>query len=210
MNNNVDIPALKNRYATVVAELDNYYDPIDKIEHLGNFIKELLKAYGTNEVLLATPVNVALEYDLLSFPETEAAKNEEDKSEEFVEFENLINETSDKLKQNQTIQWMDADWIREHNGLTEMDIYHYNNSVWFHFLIVRIGIVDGDVKFTWQQCQSKNLDDCEDYEKETDWLILGNMAVFGVKFLIKLINLLLSCPEIWEYTFKYPQLHKLR
>lgn len=209
MNNNVDIPALKERYKVVVADLDNYYDPIDKIEHLGDFIKEILEAYGTNEVVLAAPVEICIDYELL--PSTDAVKNEEENCEDTAELENLINEISDELKKDQTIQWMDPEWVRE-QGLIEMDIYHYNHSLWFGNLIIRIGIVDGAVKFTWQQNQGESSDEiCSTgYEKESDWLKLDNMAIFGVKFLVELTDLLLSCPEIWEYTFKYPQFHKLK
>lgn len=212
MNNNVDIPALKERYATVVAELDNYYDPIDKIEHLGNFIKELLKAYGTNEVLLATPLDIDSDFIDDFLYEEEMVKNEEYESDK-LELETLIKETADQLKQDQTIQWTEPVWIYEHpTGLIQMEINHDNFSVWFQTLIVRIGIVDDTVKFTWQQHQSDCLDDIcmTDYEKETDWLKIGNMAALGIETLIKLVDMLLSCPKIWKYTFKYPQFHKLK
>ena len=59
MNDSVDKKILTSKLDTVIGELDSIHDPLDKIDRIADFIKEILIAYGTNEVVLATPNSYA-------------------------------------------------------------------------------------------------------------------------------------------------------
>ena len=56
MNETVDKIALKSRLEIVIGELDRIHDPLDKIDRIADFIKEILNAYGTDEVVVASPI----------------------------------------------------------------------------------------------------------------------------------------------------------
>lgn len=225
MNNNIDISIFEARYKAIISRFEGPYDPIYKAELLGGLIKEILEAYGTNEVLLATPSNENCEKKPMTRQEKELAlkewidaiKNGEDCSDDECElWEERIDEITDKFNRGEFIEWVSPQWIEDHpKGAIIQEISYHINPYAEETTIVRIGIVDGETKLTWQQTMADRHEDLWDRDScvnfaESDWLKFGNIAHLGFDFLHNLIKMLLSCPEIWEYTFKYPQLHKLK
>ena len=100
-------------------------------------------------------------------------------------------------------EWWESPWI-ESSGYT---IYYQD---WDPSKIcVRLGIVDDTVKFTSQtlECVDKH-GDKTNLLPETDWLKLCNID--DPDFIIQLVELILEVPKIWEYSAKYPGLHKMK
>ena len=137
MNDSVDKKILTSKLDTVIGELDSIHDPLDKIDRIADFIKEILIAYGTNEVVLATPNSYA------------------DTPEEFEEYitedYSSLNEFYEYLKSSDKIIWCEPYWIYDHeNGHTERSIYFYNLNLWTAKTIVRLGILNDRLMITLQ------------------------------------------------------------
>ncbi len=197
MNETVDKKNLTAKLNTVIGELDSIHDPLDKIDRIADFIKEILIAYGTNEVVLATPNPYA------------------DTPEEFEEYitedYSSLNEFYEYLKSSDKIIWSEPYWIYDHeNGHIERSIYFYNRSLWTAITIVRLGILNDRLMITLQIGKANNQDDSTDYdnlEYETDWIKPGNL--YSVEDWIDLATLLLSNDDIWKYNKMYPSLRKM-
>lgn len=202
---------LERRLNACKVRIASIYDPIDKITEIGHLLKSILETNGVHEVVLATPLDCELkleEYDTIDLVEYFC----EGTDHSFLEY------IESRKNGYEVFSWSEPSWIMWNNTET------YDESVYYDILsqynglnrtiIVRLGIVDGIVKFTCQKILQEEVDDLPgcavgepEEQPETDWLKLANIASVNKWLLIA--HLLLNNDTIWEYSKKYPQLHKL-
>lgn len=195
MNDTIDKIVLKSRLETVICELDSIYDPLDKIDRIADFIKEILNAYGTDEVVVASPL----------VSEAETIEEFEDCLKEYEEMS--LEEAYEHLKSGEKIIWYEPYW--SYKGITR-DILFDNQSLWTETTIVRFGIINNKLMITLQQGKATGPEeaaDPENIEFETDWIKPGN--IYGVQYWIDLAKLLLNCDDIWKFNKLYPGIKKL-
>lgn len=182
----------------VEGQINLLNDPIDKIAKMQPFIKKVLETQNVSELVLASPMG----------PEIEFEKYETDDhwlgASIFDAIEAYVNDTDPEF------EWWEPIWVayedskpREETGLS---LYYENNDDERH-IIVRLGIVDGVVKFM-RQVVLFDSDWHKTINKESDWLRLENVA--NDYFWLQLTVILLTKKEVWEYNDKYPQFHKLK
>ena len=197
MNESVDKKSLNSRLDTVIGELEGIHDPLDKIDRIADFVKEILIAYGTNEVVLASPN-----------PEPLTPEELEDC---ILDDYSSLDELYEYTKSGEKIDWDEPYWIYDNEiGSIERDFYYYNRSLWTAITIVRLGILNDKLMVTLQFGKAKFQEDSTDYdnlEPETGWIKPGNL--YSVEDWIDLAKLLLSCDDIWKYNKMYPGLRKI-
>ena len=196
MNETVDKKNLTAKLNTVIGELDSIHDPLDKIDRIADFIKEILIAYGTNEVVLATPFSNADTPDEFE----DCIKDDYESLDELYEY----------FKRGNKIVWTQPNWIYDKEGSIDREIYFYNRSLWTAITIVRLGILNDRLMITLQLGSAENEDDSTDYdnlEPETDWIKPGNL--YSVEDWIDLAKLLLNCDDVWRFNKLYPGLKKM-
>ena len=197
MNDSVDKNSLNSKFDTVIGELKSIHDPLDKIDRIADFVKEILIAHGTNEVVLATP------------------NPDPDTPEEFEECikddYSSLDELYEDLKSGNKIIWSQPYWIYDNEvGSIERNIYFYNRSLWTAITIVRLGIIKDKLMVTLQLGKAENEEDSTDFdnlENETDWIKPGNL--YSVEDWLDLAKLLLTCDDIWRFNKMYPGLRKM-
>ncbi len=196
MDKNI-VSEFRTKFEQIKREEGAYSDPLDYIELIAGFIKELMIAHGTNEIVLATPDN--------------SNEGIEDLEESLEDWGSSLSEIESAIKNNMQIVWDRPSWIAESDlGDIDREIYFYNCSEWVYFIVVRLGIVDGELRFTWQRGRAEFQDDASDPDNlnnESVWLKPGNIPM--TQFWSRLVSLLLDCEDIWKFTTMYPQLHKL-
>lgn len=197
MTESVDKKNLKSMLNTIIGELDSIHDPLDKIDRIADFIKEVLIAYGINEVVLATPIP--------------GAETPEEFGDRITDDYESLDELYKDLKSGNKIIWSEPEWVyNDENASIERNIYFYNRSLWTAITIVRLGILNDKLMVTLQLGKAENQDDSTDYdniEYETDWIKPGNL--YSVEDWLALAKLLLSCDDIWKYNKMYPALRKM-
>ncbi|MBD5215526.1 MAG: hypothetical protein HDS78_03275 [Bacteroidales bacterium] len=197
MNDSIDKENLKSKLSIVISELDSIQDPLDKIDRVADFVKDILIAYDTKEVVLATPVPGAVS------------------PEDFVDYVTddyeSLDELYEDLRSGNKIIWSQPYWIYVNEvGSIERNIYFYNRSLWTAITIVRLGIINDKLMVTLQLGKAENEEDSTDLdnlENETDWIKPGNF--YSVEDWIDLAKLLLTCDDIWKFNTMYPDLKKM-
>ena len=182
----------------IEGQINHLYDPIDSIEKMQLFIKKILESQNVSEVVLASPMG----------PEIEFEKYETDDhwlgASIFDAIDAYVNDTDPEF------EWWEPIWVAYKdsgtNEETGLSLYYESNDEERH-IVVRLGIVDGDVKFTRQDVFYDS-DFHGTINKETEWLRLYNVP--DSYFWYQLIVILLTKKEVWEYNEKYPQFHKLK
>ena len=181
---------LRKEFRGVLSKVNETLDPIDKISILEVFIKKILESQDVKELLLANPFG----------PEIDEST--------YVTGDNWMGHTMAEAyeafqDQDPGFEWWESPWI-ESSGYT---IYYQDWDP--RKVCVRLGIVDDTVKFTGQtlECVDEYSDET-DLLPETDWLKLINIG--DADFIIQLIELILYTPKMWEYSAKYPGLHKMK
>ena len=162
------------------------------------FIKKILESHNVSEVVLASPMG----------PEIEFEKYETDDhwlgASIFDAIEAYVNDTDPEF------EWWEPIWVAYKDSKTMeetgLSLYNISNDEERH-IVVRLGIVDGVVKFM-RQVVLFDSDWHKTINKESDWLRLENIA--DDFFWYQMIVILLTKKEVWEYNEKYPQFHKLK
>ena len=173
-------------------------DPIDKIAKMQPFIKKVLESHNVSELVLASPMG----------PEIEFEKYETDDNwlgaSIFDAIEAYVNDSDPEF------EWWEPIWVAYKDSKTYeesgLSLYYESNDEERH-IVVRLGIVDGVVKFTRQDVfYDSNYKST--INKESGWLRLENVA--NDYFWLQLIVILLTKKEVWEYNEKYSKFHKLK
>ena len=139
------LDSLKNELKALKAKGKGIYDPIDKIGMLAAFIKRILESQGVREVILASPFGPDFHWD------------------EYADGENYCEETmADCIKAYVTkdpdYRWYEPYWLVYEEPFSNTDcltIYDRLNIT----TIVRLGIINGEVKFTKQDLLQPEVDD---------------------------------------------------
>lgn len=181
----------------VEGQINLLNDPIDKIAKMQPLIKKVLESQNVSEVVLASPMG----------PEIEFEKYETDDhwlgASIFDAIEAYVNDTDPEF------EWWEPIWVAYKDSKTMeetgLSLYNISNDEERH-IVVRLGIVDGVVKFM-RQIVLFDSDWHKTINKESDWLRLENIA--DDFFWCQMIVILLTKKEVWEYNEKYPQFHKL-
>lgn len=181
----------------VEGQINLLNDPIDKIAKMQPLIKKVLESQNVSEVVLASPMG----------PEIEFEKYETDDhwlgASIFDAIEAYVNDTDPEF------EWWEPIWVTYKDSKTMeetgLSLYNISNDEERH-IVVRLGIVDGVVKFM-RQIVLFDSDWHKTINKESDWLRLENIA--DDFFWCQIIVILLTKKEVWEYNEKYPQFHKL-
>ncbi|MCM1139182.1 MAG: hypothetical protein NC453_11490 [Muribaculum sp.] len=194
---------LKKRLLQEVEEcrdhIKDIYEPIDKVEAVGNLLKSIMEAVGVNEVLLASPFNDEVEME--DYSNLDALWTDYT-IEDFI----AMYKDKDLLHSNgfKVFPWYQPEWI----SMADIDTYPDRLTPDGPTAnIVRIGIIDNVVKFTCQisigDCAAGPLEDLP----ETEWLKLQNHI--APNRWLEIAEAIIKIDEILEYTKKYPGLHKL-
>lgn len=181
----------------VEGQINHLNDPIDKIAKMQPFIKKVLESQNVSEVVLASPMG----------PEIEFEKYETDDhwlgASIFDAIEAYVNDTDPEF------EWWEPIWVAYKDSKTMeetgLSLYNISNDEERH-IVVRLGIVDGVVKFM-RQIVLFDSDWHKTINKESGWVRLENIA--DDFFWCRMIVILLTKKEVWEYNEKYPQFHKL-
>ena len=198
MNDLVNKKGLNSQLDTVIGELNRIHDPLDKIDRIADFVKEILIAHGTNEVVLATPN---------PNPETP------EEFEEYIKDDySSLDELYDDVKSGNKRFWSEPYWIYDNEvGSIVRNIYFYNRTLWTVITIVRLGIIKDKLMVTLQleKAETENPDWVEVFnlENEADWIKPGNL--YSVEDWIDIAKLLLTCDDIWKFNTMYPGLKKM-
>lgn len=201
--NKAALKSLEGELNDIKATIKETSDPIDKIAVLADFIKRIIESQGVREVILASPFGPDFHW------------------EEYADGENYCEETmADCIKayeaKDPDYRWYEPYWLcyeqpfRDTDCLTIFDRLNITT-------IIRLGIIDGEVKFTKQDLLQREIDDIPgmpdpNYDEqlcpESEWLKLANIPDPNRWYMIA--QALLLKPIIWEYTQTYPQLHRLK
>ena len=157
----------------VEGQINLLNDPIDKIAKMQPFIKKVLEAQNVSELVLASPMG----------PEIEFEKYETDDhwlgASIFDAIEAYVNDTDPEF------EWWEPIWVAYKDSMTMeetgLSLYNISNDEERH-IVVRLGIVDGVVKFM-RQIVLFDSDWHKTVNKESDWLRLEilPMTFFGIK-----------------------------
>lgn len=163
---------------------------------IGAAIKSIFQAHGVKEVVLASPVrpdfalsDYAEGFDLEGIePDVNAAEVEE---------------------------WWMPQWLYDYNdSILELvkDVRapgdDFPHGVRDSTLLVRLGIVDGEVKYTKQPKWFDEISWDSGEELESDWLPIASIP--NLAFWRELLKALTEVKDVWTYTSQYPNLHKLK
>ena len=183
-------------------QLNHLYDPIDKIALMQPFIKKVLESQNVSELVLASPMGPELDFDQYETDDNWLGASIFDLIEDY------INDADPEF------EWLEPIWIAfkdsKHWEETDLSLYVHKNIDEFEEerqIVVRLGIFDGIVKFT-RQVVLYDSDISKTINKESDWLRLENIN--DDYFWLKVIEILLTKKEVWEYNEKYPQFHRLK
>lgn len=198
----IDTKALERlcqEFRGVLFKVNETFDPIDKISILEVFIKKILESQDVKELLLGNPFGPDIDESTYETGDNWLGHTME---EAYVAFQD----------QDPSLQWWESPWIAyTYPWDTHNESGHtiYYQSWDPSKICVRLGIVDDTVKFTSQtlECVDKH-GDKTNLLPETDWLKLGNIG--DPDFIIQLVELILEVPKIWQYSAKYPGLHKMK
>lgn len=181
---------LRQEFRKVRLKVNESFDPVDKISILEVFIKKILESQDVKELLLANPFGPEIDESTYETGDNWIGHTMAEAYEAFQD-------------QDPGFEWWESPWIVS-SGYT---IYYQDWDP--RKVCVRLGIVDDTVKFTSQtlECVDEYSEET-DLLPETDWLKLNNIG--DADFIIQLIELILYTPKMWEYSAKYPGLHKMK
>lgn len=182
----------------IESQINLLNDPMDKIAKIQPFIKKILESHNVSELILASPMGLEIEFE----------KYETDdnwfEASIFDAIDAYVNDSDPEF------EWWEPIWVAyvDSNTMEEtgLSLYYEDNDEERH-IVVRLGIVDGVLKFI-RQVVLLDSDWRKTINKESDWLRLENINDYY--FLYQLIIILLTKKEVWEYNEKYPQFHKLK
>lgn len=203
-NNEFSFEQLKNGTNDLMTEVKETKDPIDKIRLISDYIKKVLQSKGVKEVLLASPFGPDFTWDSYADGEN-------------YEGMTMLDYVNEYKEHSQEIEWLEPNWICYGPGFSDSpygDFALYDYDDFDRTIVVRVGIVDGELRFTQQtlrQNEVGDLPDCPEgdsqLEPESIWLKPANMPDY-IKWDI-ILSILLNQEEVWEYTAAYPELHRL-
>ena len=189
--NTIALKKLNEELKSLTPKIQKIYDPVDQITLISGFIKRILESQEVDEVVLASPFGPDFDWDEYG------GTNYDDET------------MADCIKAYQThnpdFEWLEPYWL---DCLTVFD--HLNRTT-----IVRLGIVDGEVKFTKQGLLQPEVDDIPGMpdprypatlSSESEWLKLTNIPRPSKWYVIA--RALLQKTEIWQYNATYPELRK--
>ena len=182
----------------IEGQVNLLHDPMDKIAKMQPFIKKILEVHNVSELILASPMGPEIEFDNYETDDNWLGASILDAIDAYV------NDSDPEF------EWWEPIWVAyvdsNTNKETGLSLYYEDNDEERH-IVVRLGIVNGVVKFT-RQVVLLDSDWRKTINKESEWLRLENINDFY--FLYQLIIILLTKKEVWEYNEKYPQFHKLK
>lgn len=155
---------LERRLNECKVRIASIYDPIDKITEIGLLLKSILETNCVNEVVLATPLDCELkleEYDTIDLVKYFC----EGTDHSFLEY------IESRKNGSEVFSWSEPSWIMWNNEDTFDESEYYDVLSQYNGLnrtiIVRLGIVDGAIKFTCQKTLQEEVDDLPDVRSET-------------------------------------------
>lgn len=178
-------------------DIDGLFSAIqgNAFQRIGDAIKSLLDAHRVKEVVLASPVRP--DYALSDYEDGFDMEGiEPDISAEDVE------------------EWWMPEWLINYNdSILELvkdvrapgdDFPHGRRD---STLLVRLGIVDGEVKYTKQPKWFDEITWDSGEEPESDWLPIASIS--DLAFWRELLEALGKVNDVWIYTSQYPNLQRL-
>ena len=195
---------IKEEFVKIRDRINQYEDPLDRISLISTYIQELMDSRSTTQIVLSVPC-----------PVTSSPENI-DADIRFSYDDNIcLEDIYDEFKNDEVLIWFEPDWLSKCNrklkGCSSIirETYIEDQSLYIFTQIIRIGIIDGEIKFTLQKGESSNMDELFDPDnigKESTWLKMGNIP--DPTYWLGIANLLLNCEDIWIYSSMYRRLHK--
>lgn len=173
--------------------IDEIYDPVDKVETVGEFLKYVMEMNKVHEIVLATPM---LYEDLKDFHKPKYADYTIDEKISWYQ------------PGSPNFYWYEPKWLSNTSEFYDcLTLEKYNRRGTYEpdelIMIVRIGIIDGIVKYTSQTAPNEG-----NIEPETGWLKMAN--ILDYERWLKIADAIISIPDVMTHSETYKELHSLR
>lgn len=168
----------------------------EALQKVSEYVKTILESHGVNEVVLASPVRP--DYALSDY-------------EEGFDMEGL----EPDVNAADVEEWWMPEWLISYND-SILEIVPDTHDTDDDFpqwgqrdstLLVRLGIVDDEVKYTKQPKWFNEMTYESGEEPESDWLPIDSIS--NIDFWKDILQALMELDDIWTFTAQYPNLHRL-